>query len=356
MSRNKTTTIVSTVFASSLLLSGCGLFGNEVQKKIDPPKDVTIVKDSNSAVTTTKKATETAKKDNKTGEMVKTELYLVDKNGYVVPQTIALPKTSSVAKQALEYLVADGPVSELLPKGFQAVLPAGTEVTVEVKDGVASVDFSKEFKNYQAKDEMKILQSVTWTLTQFNSIKNVKLSLAGQPLKKMPVSGTPVGDNLSRASGINIDTADALDITNTRPVTVYYIGGDEGSYYYVPVTRRVSNQVKDNITAVVDELVKGPSYSSNLVTDFVSGVKLLEPPKVDNEKVTLNFNESIYGSFKEKVVSQHLLDALVLSITEQQGIKEVVVEVKGKTELVKEDGKKLTAPVTRPEKVNTASF
>ena len=186
--------------------------------------------------------------------------------------------------------------------------------------------------------------------------KRITPGSSATPLKKMPVSGTPIDDNLSRASGINIDTADALDITNTRPVTVYYIGGEEGSYYYVPVTRRVSNQVKDNITAVVDELVKGPSYSSNLVTDFVSGVKLLEAPKVENEKVTLNFNESIYGSFKEKVVSQHLLDALVLSITEQQGIKEVVVEVKGKPELVKEDGKKLTAPVTRPEKVNTGSF
>jgi germination protein M len=356
MSRNKTTTIVSTVFVTSLLLSGCGLFGSEVQKKIDPPKDVTIVKDSSTAVTTSKKITDTAGTKNKASDTVKTELYLIDKNGYVVPQTIALPKTSSVAKQALEYLVTDGPVSNLLPQGFRPVLPAGTEVTVDVKEGVASVDFSKEFKNYQAADEQKILQAVTWTVTQFNSIKNIKLSMAGQPLTKMPVAGTPINDNLSRAGGINIDTTDALDITNTRPVTVYYIGGDEGSYYYVPVTRRVSNTVKDNITAIVDELVQGPSQSSNLVSDFVSGVKLLEAPQVENGKVTLNFNDSIYGSFKEKVVSQHLLDELVLSVTEQPGINEVAVEVKGKPELVKEDGKKLTSPVTRPEKVNTGSF
>jgi germination protein M len=355
MSRNKTTTIVGAVFASSLLLSGCGSFGSEVQKKIDPPKDVTIVKDGSTAVTTTKKAGETTKAKSK-ANMVKTELYLIDKNGYVVPQTISLPKTTSIAKQSLEYLVADGPVSELLPKGFRPVLPAGTDITLSIQDGVASVDFSKEFKNYQAADETKILQSIAWTLTQFNTIKSVKLSMAGQPLTKMPVAGTPISGNLSRAEGINIDTADVLDITNTRPVTVYYIGGDEGSYYYVPVTRRVSNSDKDNIAAVVDELVKGPSPSSNLVTDFVSGVKLLEAPKVENGKVTLNFNNSIYGSFKEKVVSQHLLDALVLSVTEQQGIKEVAVEVKGKPELVKEDGKKLTAPVTRPEKVNTGSF
>ena len=46
----------------------------------------------------------------------------------VVPQTFELPKTESAAKQALEYIVKDGPVSEILPNGFQAVLPAGTEI------------------------------------------------------------------------------------------------------------------------------------------------------------------------------------------------------------------------------------
>ena len=33
---------------------------------------------------------------------------------------------------------------------------------------------------------------------------------------------------------------------------------------------------EDNITAAVNELVKGPSFSSNLLTDFVSDVALLD--------------------------------------------------------------------------------
>ena len=348
MSKNKTTTIVSAVLVSSVLLSGCGLFNTETQKKIDPPKSVTYTSGKTSSVAS-------GKKENAEGA-VKTELYLIDKNGYVVPQTLTLPKTASVAKQALEYLVDSGPVSEILPNGFRAVLPADTEFTIDIKEGIASVDFSKEFKNYKAEDEMKILQSVTWTLTQFDSIKKVKLKMAGHELKEMPVNGTPISESLSRASGINLDTADVLDITNTRPVTVYYIGGKEGAYYYVPVTKRVSNTEKDNITAIVEELVKGPNQKSDLVSDFLPTVKLKEAPKVENGKVTLNFNNSIYGSFDKKIISQHLLDSLVLSLTEQKGIESVAVTVNGKTELVNEDGKKLTAPVTRPEKVNTGSF
>ncbi|MDQ0197103.1 GerMN domain-containing protein [Neobacillus ginsengisoli] len=348
MSKNKAITLVTAMFASSVLLSGCGLFGSEVQKKIDPPKSV--------AVTDKNVNKDTASKKENAQGLVKTELYLIDKNGYVVPQTLALPKTASPAKQALEYLVTNGPVSEMLPNGFRSVLPADTSLSVAIKDGVATVDFSKEFKNYQAADELKILQSVTWTLTQFNTIKQVKLQMAGHELTAMPVKGTPISENLSRANGINIDTADVTDITNTKPVTVYYIGGVEGSYYYVPVTRRVSNNEKDNIVAVVNELIQGPSEKSNLLSEFMSDVKLLGTPKLENGKVTLDFNENIYGSFKKNMISQHLLDTLVLSLTEQNGINQVAVTVKGKAGLVNENGKKLTAPVTRPEKVNTGSF
>jgi germination protein M len=124
----------------------------------------------------------------------------------------------------------------------------------------------------------------------------------------------------------------------------------------VPVTRRISNSVKDNVVAVVNELVKGPNGKSNLVSEFMPDAKLLGAPKLESGTVTLNFNKNIYGSFKEKVISQHLLDALVLSLTEQKEIKKVAVTVDGKAGLIDEKGKKLTEPVTRPEKVNTGSF
>ena len=351
MSKNKAKILGLTVLTSTVLLSGCGLFGGETQKKIDPPKSVTVEDKKGSK--------ETAVKDKgKVENVVKTELYLIDKDGYVVPQTLNLPKTTSVATQALEYLVSNGPVANMLPNDFRAVLPEDTTLSVDIdkNTGAATVNFSKEFKDYKPEDEMKILQSVTWTLTQFDNVKSVKLKMNGHELTEMPVNGTPISQNLSRATGINIDTTDVVDITNTKPVTVYYIGGEEGSYYYVPVTRRVSNSEKDNYAAVVNELIKGPSGKSTLASEFVSDVKLLEAPKYQNGTVTLNFNKNIYDSFDKKEISQSLLDALVLSLTEQQGVEKVAVQVDGKAEIKNNKGKKLTEPVTRPEKVNTGSF
>ncbi|WHY76381.1 GerMN domain-containing protein [Neobacillus sp. WH10] len=351
MSKNKAKIFGVTVLTSTVLLSGCGLFGGETQKKIDPPKSVAVVDKKAS-----KETTENDK--GKVENVVKTELYLIDKDGYVVPQTLNLPKTTSVATQALENLVVNGPVTNKLPNDFRAVLPEDTTLSVDIdkNSGVATVNFSKEFKDYKPEDEMKILQSVTWTLTQFDNVKSVKLKMNGHELTEMPVNGTPISQNLSRATGINIDTTDVVDITNTKPVTVYYIGGEEGSYYYVPVTRRVSNNEKDNYSAVVNELIKGPSAKSTLVSEFVSDVKLLEAPKYQDGTVTLNFNKGIYDSFDKKEISQSLLDTLVLSLTEQQGVKKVAVQVDGKAEIKNDKGKKLTEPVTRPEKVNTGSF
>ncbi|GLH64736.1 GerMN domain-containing protein [Parageobacillus sp. G301] len=350
--------LAASVVTSLLLLSGCGLFGkDEAVKEIDPPQDVSYLKDGQSLQETTGK--QGGEKDEKKAtETVKRELYLIDKNGFVVPQTVELPKTDAVAKQVLEYLVEDGPVSELLPNGFRAVLPADTRVLgVKLeKDGTIIADFSPEFANYKPEDEKRILQAITWTLTQFDNVKRVKIRINGYDQDVMPVNKTPIQDGVSRTDGINIDAKGVADITNTHPVTVYFVAQQGNDTYYVPVTRRVSNKEKDDIVAAVNELIKGPSYGSGLVSEFQPDTQLVGKPKYEDGKVTLNFNEAIYGSNKKNVISDHVLNSLVLSLTEQKGVESVAIMVNGKANLVREDGKPLSEPVARPEKVNTESF
>ncbi|MGG3160313.1 GerMN domain-containing protein [Geobacillus stearothermophilus] len=346
------------VLASLLLLGGCGLFGqDEAVKEIDPPQDTSYVKDGQALGEATK-GKEGAKEEAKATETVKRELYLIDKNGYVVPQTVELPKTQAVAKQVLEYLVEDGPVSNMLPNGFRAVIPAGTTVlgTKLEKDGTLIADFSPEFKQYKPEDEKRILQAIAWTLTQFDNIKRVKIRINGYDQEVMPVNKTPIQDGVSRADGINMEAGGVPDITNTHPVTVYFVAQQGETTYYVPVTRRVSNQEKDDIAAAVHELIQGPERGSGLVGVFQPDAKLLDKPKYEDGQVTLNFNEGIFGSNKKNVISDVVLNSLVLSLTEQSGVESVAITVNGKADLVTEDGKPLTKPVARPQNVNTGAF
>lgn len=349
----KTTTVV-TIMIFSIILSGCGLVGGK-KEKIDPPQDVSYLKEEKLDVTTEEdESAQEAKKDTK----IMTELFLIDKDGYVVPQMMALPETESVAKQAMQYLVENGEVSDLLPSGFRAVLPSDTVVNgVDVKDGKATVDFSPEFKNYQAENEEKILQAITWTLTQFDGIEKVGIKINGELLTEMPVNGTKIDpDGLTRSNGINTDASGVTDITNTRPVVVYYLAQQGKDYYYVPVTKRVSNTESNDITAVVNELIAGPSYQSNLVTEFLPEAKLLEDPVADDGKVLLNFNEHIFGSSEEKMISDYVLNSLALSLTELPEIEHIEVKVNGSAEIVNGKGEPITEPVSRPEKINAHSF
>ena len=224
MSKSKKAIIFPALLLAAFL-TGCEIL-DDFSEQIDPPQTVTYTEDEEAEKgKEDKKGNSDKNSDAVKEKTVMTELYLIDKNGYVVPRTMALPDTKSVAKQALEYLVKDGPVTELLPDGFRAVLPPGTEMTVDVKDDTAVVDFYKEFKNYKPEDEEKILQAVTWTLTQFEPIDKVKIKLNGEELTEMPVAGTPIGKFSTRAQGINVDTTEAVDITNTKALTVYYLAG-----------------------------------------------------------------------------------------------------------------------------------
>ncbi|MFK2824555.1 GerMN domain-containing protein [Bacillus sp. B190/17] len=343
--RKKKTTAAMVILISSVYAAGCGLLPEEKKEKIDPPQSVVYT--DNLAGGEEQQAVQ-----NK--NMVMTELYLIDKNGYVVSQTMPLANTKSLAKQALEYLVAEGPVSNVIPNGFRAVLPAGTQVkSVNIEDGTATVDFSPEFKEYAKTDEARIVQSITWTLTQFDSIERVKLQVNGHPLSEMPVAKMVLNeDGLTRQNGINIDASGVVDLADTRPVTVYYMAQQGEEYYYVPVTKRVNNDEKDQITAVVKELAKGPSVDSGLVTEFLPEAELLEKPVVKEGRVTLNFNEAILGSFENKMVSEHVLKSLALSLTEGGQIESFAIQVGGSSNITTEQGKPLSSSVTRPDIVN----
>src|SRR5690625_2764918 len=188
----------------SLLLGGC-LKGEQTMEEMDVPEDVTIEEEGEANEVDEIEGEEPVEEEVvETEETVARELYLLDVNGMVAPQTLELPKTKSAAMQALEYMVKDGPVTELLPNGFEAVLPAGTEILGLnlQEDGTLIVDVSEEFEDYEEKQELNILESMTYTLTQFENVDKLQLRINGHTQEEMPVNGTPIKEGYTRANEI----------------------------------------------------------------------------------------------------------------------------------------------------------
>lgn len=321
-----------------LLLTGC-LFGPEEKTTtpIDPPpKESNLKKDSSA----TENQPSAVVADEKSG----VELYVKGEEGYLVPYTVGLPRVEGIAKEAITYLVKEGPSKGLFPKGLNAVLPKETEVKgINIKDGTATVDFSPDFLSYKEEEEEDILSSITWTLTGFDSVKRVNIQVNGHPLEVMPKKKTPA-QNLTRKSGINLELSEGVNIGQSMPVILYFLGQlPDNSVVYVPVTRMV-NQKDDLAETVLNELVKGPKQGSGLSGALAATTKV-NSIKVQGDTANADFGEQLLQQGSEQKASTDAIRTIVLSLTENTAANKVNITVDGKTNV----GSK---PATRPKRIN----
>lgn len=347
--------------------TGCGLFqGEQTLEEIDVPVDLTTDKEQTDDVgvdEVTDEATNGEEGVDVTTTEVETvsrELYLINEEGMVVPQTMELPKTENkeVATQVLEYLIKDGPVSAILPNGFQAVLPAGTQILgLDLEeDGTLVVDLSKEFTEYQPEEEQQIIQAMTYTLTQFDNVDKVTLWINGYEQKVMPVNGTPLTDGYSRANGINIYHADGVDLMDSKAVTLYYPNQQGEQVYYVPVTQHVE-MINDNVyQSVVQALLEGPSYDLGLLNVFNRSATIIEEPTIEDGVLHVTFSKEILSDEATGAISDEVMETLVLTLTDQVNVEAVSVTVDEVEQVFNEHGVPYSEPVSRDTFVPVGSL
>lgn len=337
------------VCISILLLSGC-FQGEQSSIEIDPPENAQAVDDTADDETREVQAGEENHEDLETAETTARQLYLIDANGMVVSQILELPllDTKEVATQVMEYLVVDGPITELLPNGFRAVLPAGTEILGMnlLEDGTMVVDLSEEFKDYAPEDEVKIIESITHTLTQFEGVERVRLWINGDPLDEMPVNGTPIGNGYSRAHGINVIPNDTIDFINSQAVTMYYPASFQNNRYYIPVTQYVENEDGDMFEAIVNSLLEGPGYMANVLHVFNDKAMLTAEPSLLDGVLELTFNEDILLDPEQAIIADEVVETIVRTLTAQDTVEAIEIKVENKEFLNSETGETYSEPVT----------
>ncbi len=346
--------LVAILFVIAIFVTGC-FQGEQTSEEIDPPPQSEAVEGQNvNGTDESDQGEQQSKESNQAGSQTETvarQLYLIDSNGMVAPQTldIPLPESKEVAAQALEYLVMDGPVSALLPNGFRAVLPPGTEILGLnlQEDGTMIVDVSEDFKEYNGESELQILQAMTYTLTEFDGVDRVQLWIEGEEQEEMPVNGTPILDGYSRANGINIMPLAAGDIMNQEAVTVYFPAVHHETQYFVPVTQHVEGNQDNMFEAVVNAVLQGPNYESNLRHVFNMETALLNEPTLKDGVLQLEFNQAILKNREAGIISDDVMETLVRSLTEHQGVKSVDVKVDQIDQIVNENGDVYKEPVNK---------
>ena len=262
------------------------------------------------------------------------EIYMVNKDNYVA-RTNVIVKEDDITKKArelLEYLIIDGKKENDLKNGFRGIIPSGTEIkSIELKNKILKINFSKEILEIDKALEEKMIEAITYTLTGIDGIEGVLIYVEDDLLRVLPNSKTILPNVLTKDIGINkkYDLNSTKDITKT---TIYYIGKNSDEYYYVPVTK-ISNDNKDKVKVIIDELSSGPTYEDNLMSFMNLNTKLLNYEIKDNNAY-LTFNDYILDNIENKSILEEVIYSISLSLRDNYNVSEVIFMV-GDEEITK---------------------
>ena len=250
-----------------------------------------------------------------------TVVYYQDGEGYLVPVTRQVDKTDGIAKATLSLMVQSSANDLAAARlGLKTTVPEGTSFDLDISQGRARVDLSKEALNcVNAEQETLMVQSVVQTLCQFDSVDEVSFLFDGQKRSKL-TWGTDVSGDFD-GSNLNLESVETMAGGNS--VQLYFPSST--GRMLVPVTRTVFSDA--DVTTAILELVKGPKADSGLNAPLPKDCGLLGV-NMKNGVVTINFTKQFMDAAQGENGVQ-ALRAIMFTAAQFPGVKEVKIAVEG---------------------------
>ena len=259
----------------------------------------------------------------------KKEAFLIDKNGYVARCKVSLTylDDTDYAKKLVELLIRDGKYEEYIPNGFMAILPSDTKINdVYKKDDSIIVDLSEDILELENDNGKRFLEALVYNLTTIKNINNIYVKINGKNLNNIPGTNIVLNQPLSRKNGINV-SYDAFNYKDATLTTTYFISENNNEYYYIPVSK-ITNDKRDKIEIIIDELTSSHIYETNLMSFLNYNTKLINY-ELKNDILTLNFNNYLFDDVKNKNILEEVIYSISLSVRDNYDVSEVVFTVNG---------------------------
>jgi len=266
-----------------------------------------------------------ASADKPAAQKASTVVYYQDNDGYLVPVMCSVPMEDGIAKATLNLMVKNvGNDMQAARLGLRTVLPENTAIDLDIANGLARIDLSKEVLDLaDAAAETNMINAIVSTLTEFDTVQEVEFLIDGQKIEKLP-HGTGVSGRFRRGD-VNLESADeAMSASDGNRVTLYF--PSEVGTVVVPVTRLVYSN--PDINTAVLELAKGPSATGSLENVLPAGCGLIDV-KVENGTAKLNFTKEFADLALNSDGGRMALKALVLTCTQFDGVESVEIYVEG---------------------------
>lgn len=244
-------------------------------------------------------------------------------------------KIEDKVKSILETIIEKNDKNSLLPDYFRPILPANTKIlSVELNNDVLKVNFSKELLNVKLEDSNEMIESIVYTLTEFDEVLGVSILVEGKTLKYIPNTKSTLKEVITRDYGIN-KIYDITSSSDFEVVTLYYLTGSD-NLYYAPVTKYL-NSKEEKLEIIVEELSNRYNLNKNLKSFLNDGLEILNYKIMEN-KIIIDFNDKIYENKSSKEVNSNAINSIVYSVFASYDIDNI--EIYGENNKILEKSRK----------------
>lgn len=256
--------------------------------------------------------------------------YYQDKDGCVIPVSRKIAKQEGVARAAVNCLIDSSTNREELEYyGLYPVLPMGTEILgLNLKEGMAVIDFNKRILEYGSEaNERSIVTSLVYTLTEFKTIKDVKIMINGYAAGKLKY-GTDVSGILNRGNILANKNRVSLKEGLAKTDIYVFKTVKDGFSYLLPVSVEFEGSGNKNLPGRIVELLGSQPADGSLYSEVPKDTKLIGY-SVNSNLLTLNFSGELlnYGGTAKE---QGILDQIVHSMKQIEGIERIRILIDGK--------------------------
>lgn len=254
-------------------------------------------------------------------------VFSITKDNYISKASVYVDNDLSLEekiKNVLEVMIEKNNKNSLLPDYLKPILPNDTKVLdVTIDNDIATINFSKELLNISEEQSNNMIESIIYTITDFDNILGITIKVEGKTLKYVPNTNTVLNEVLDKNYGIN-KVYSIYDNNNITKVILYYIANNTNNIY-VPVTKYV-NDTREKIEIIVEELSSSFILKNNLVSFLDSNVKLVDY-SIDDNLIKLVFNESLYENSNQKKVNKDTLDMISLSVFDNYDVENAEIYI-----------------------------
>lgn len=267
-------------------------------------------------------------------DLRETVVYYENEGGYLVPVKRDIAWEDGIGKAVLRSMVDSVATREEVAKiGFKPVIPKETKIlgmTIDEASKICKVDFSNHLLNYQSKGEEKnIVKSIVYTLTEFENIEEVKITIDGKETSELK-HGTSIEKPLKREDINLIETSETLEEGGYSKILVYYRGTNEENYdHYVPITIPVNSSDVSPEYVVKKLFEKTPEDLEGLFTDIPNGVEF-KNAKLENGTMILDLDLNDEEILEKQDVIDRMSKNIGLTLNQFDGIENIKLSAKGK--------------------------